>query len=81
MINGIRIFLEYFGAACIITMGILSIGIIFKKYVLPLFCEHKYKINGYISFTNETFVNLSCTKCGKEKDIIFDRKELEKWIK
>lgn len=81
MINIIKFILELIGVACITTGALIAIRIFFEKCVFPLFCEHKYKVSGYVSIGDETLVYIKCTKCEKEKEIMFDRKEFEKWIK
>ena len=79
--NILKLFFQYFGEACLFVFLFISVRIIFEKFVFPLFCEHKYKICSYVSIGDETLVYIECTKCGKEKEILFDRKELEKWVK
>ena len=81
MINIVRSILEFIGGACITTAALIAIRIFWEKCVSPLFCDHKYKISGFVSIGDETLVYIKCIKCEKEKEILFDRKELEKWVK
>lgn len=80
----IDLFLRFIGSAVVISTMIISIHLIFDKYIRGAFCEHKYTVQGRLKRGRENILFLKCKKCGKEKNIeIYDDKltiELEREI-
>lgn len=67
--------LRLIGFAVVVSAMIISIRLIFDKYIRGTFCKHKYTVQGRLKMRKENILFLKCNKCGKEKDIeIYDDK-------
>lgn len=71
----IDLFLKLIGFSVVVSIMLISIPLIFDKYIRGSFCEHKYTVQGRLKKGKENIFFLKCNKCGKEKDIeIYDDK-------
>lgn len=60
---------QIIGFAFVLSTLLITIKIVFNKYVRGLWCNHKYIVKGQLKQGERNVLFVECEKCKRKKDI------------